>query len=389
MKRINIIALLLLVLWQGGRSQTVLEQIEQNNTILSALRKQADAEKIGNRTGLNPENPEVEFAYLWGNKAIGGNRTDMSVTQSFDFPTAYHYKRKVADEKNKQVDLKYLMERKDILLQAQQLCTELTYQNALHKNLSSRLHYAESIANAYGEKYKTGESNVLDFNRAKLNLSSARKELSACQIDRDYLLAELARLNGGIAIDYTVLHFEPVWVSPDFETLYAELRAKNLSLLYLQQETVVSKESEKLQRSLNLPKLSAGYMSEKVMTEHFQGVAVGVSIPLWENKNTVRQLRAQTLANQATEEDANLRYRNEASALHKKATHLLRVVADYKANALSADSSELLKKALDLGEVSLTDFILEMDMYLDVSNGLLEAERDLQHAIEELYQYFQ
>ena len=387
MKKINIIVLLLLALWQGVRSQTILEQIEQNNTILSALRQQTNAEKIGNRTGLNPENPEVEVAYLWGNEAVGGNRTNISAMQSFDFPTAYRYKRKVAGEKNKQADLKYLIERKDVLLQAQQLCTELTYQNALHKNLFNRLHYAEAIANAYGEKYKTGESSVLDFNRAKLNLSSAQKGLSACQIDRDYLLAELTRLNGGIAIDYTVSHFDPVGLNPDFETLYVELQAKNLSLLYLQQQTVVGKESEKLQRSLNLPKLSAGYVSEKVMTEHFQGVAVGVSIPLWESKNTVRQLKAQTLANQATEEDANLRYKNEASALYKKARHLMQVVADYKANALSADSSELLKKALDLGEVSLIDFILEMDMYLDVSNGLLEAERDLHLTYTELMQW--
>jgi hypothetical protein len=96
--------------------QSVLEQIEQNNTVLSALRKQAEAEKTGNKTGIYPANPEVEFHYLWGNRPETGNRIDFSASQSFDFPTAYHYKKKISDTQNQQVDLKYRIERKTVLL---------------------------------------------------------------------------------------------------------------------------------------------------------------------------------------------------------------------------------------------------------------------------------
>jgi outer membrane protein TolC len=334
------------------------------------------------------ENPEVEWGYLWGNNAAPGNRTDISAKQNFDFPTAYHYRKKVADEQNQQVDLKYQIERKNILLEAQRLCIELTYQNALYNALSERLRYAETIANAYGEKYKTGGISILDFNRAKLNLSSVTKAFNSCRIDKAYLSDELTRLNGGISLDYSTSTFQPVVINPDFEALYSDLKEKNLFLVYWQQETALSRESEKLQRSLNLPKFSAGYRSEKVSSaEHFQGVTVGISIPLWENKNTVKRIKAQTQANQASEEDANLRYRNEANALYRKAINLSEVIRNYQTNVLAANSTELLKKALDVGEISLIEFILETAIYFDVTKDLLEAERDLQLTVGELEQW--
>jgi hypothetical protein len=45
---------------------------------------------------------------------------------------------------------------------------------------------------------------------------------------------------------------------------------------------------EKKPRALNLPKISAGYKSERVSTKRFQGIT-GLSFPLWENKTTVRK----------------------------------------------------------------------------------------------------
>ena len=86
---------------------SVLAEIERNNTTLAAYRSNADADKMGNRTGLMPDNPEVAFNYLWGNPDQIGNRTDLAITQSFDFPTAYVYKSQLADMKNEQVEMEY------------------------------------------------------------------------------------------------------------------------------------------------------------------------------------------------------------------------------------------------------------------------------------------
>ena len=55
----------------------VLSQVEENNTTLKALREQAEADKLQNKTGIFLDDPEVGFNYLWGNPSNVGNQTDL------------------------------------------------------------------------------------------------------------------------------------------------------------------------------------------------------------------------------------------------------------------------------------------------------------------------
>ncbi len=384
------ITLLLLTLFNPVKSQTIseiLKQIEQNNTVLAALRQSGEAEKISNKTGIYLANPEVEYHYLWGNNSNVGNRTDFSATQSFDFPTAYHYKQKVSDGKNMQVDIQYQIECKKVLLEAKLLCIELIYQNTYSAELEKRLQHARQIANAYQSKYNKGETNILDLNKAKLNLLNAEKEINTILTEKDLLKAELIRLNGGNVIDFTLMSYENEILPSDFEKWYSSVKDNNLSIKYLQKGSEISKKTEKLQRSMNLPKFFAGYMSEKLVDEHFQGVTVGVSIPLWENKNTVKQIKAQTLAYQAAENDASFRFYNESKAMYQKAVKLRQIASDYSKSMESVNSSDLLKKALDAGELSLINYIQELGIYYDAINNLLQTERDYQLIVAEMKQW--
>ncbi len=372
---------------QAQSLDNVLTEIEQNNTVLSALRQQASAEKIGNKTGIYLSNPEVEFHYLWGNKYEIGNRTDISASQNFDFPTAYYHKKKLSDGKNDQVDLKYRIERKDVLLQAKQTCIELIYQLQWTAELEKRQNHARQVADAYQARYDKGDATILDLNKSKFNLLNVQKEMDIAQTEKDRLQAELIRLNGGKEILAPVQDYPSVLPASDFESWYTAMKDNNLLLQYYQQETALSKKNEQLQRSMNLPKFSAGYMSEKVLDEQFQGVTVGVSIPLWENKNTVKRIKAETQAYQATEADASLRFYNETKALFDKSRKLSKILSDYQSGMKVVNSSDLLKKALDAGEISLIDYTVELSVYYEAVNNLLETERDYQLTVAELGQW--
>jgi len=93
MKRLIIFLLAFISMTVNAAAQTsieeVLHEVEQNNTTLVALKQRVNAETIGNKTDLSLPNPEVEFNYLFGSPSSIGNRTDISVTQGFDFPTVY------------------------------------------------------------------------------------------------------------------------------------------------------------------------------------------------------------------------------------------------------------------------------------------------------------
>ena len=390
MKRIFLILILFIFgfhLFAQNNVEQVLTEVENNNTTLSALRKSVDAEKIGNKTGIYLQNPEVEFNYLWGSPSLIGNRTDISIRQTFDFPTAYSYRNQISNFRNEQAELEYNKQRKSILLKARLICVDLVFTNALKSELSKRLLYSKRIADSYKAKFDVGETNILEFNRAQLNLLNLSKETETVKLNRNELLAELAIINGGVPIEFIDREFQPIAIADDFEQWYVQAEQNNPVLKWLKQEIELRQKQEKLNTALSLPKLQAGYMSEKVVGEHFQGISLGISIPLYENKNAVKYAKAQTIAAQSIEKDNKLQFYNELKKLHTKAIDLQKSVNDYRQNLKSLDSSDLVAKALDKGQIELIDYILELSIYYQSVNQMLESERNLNKVVAELNQY--
>lgn len=362
----------------------VLQQIEANNTTLKALREQIESQKIGNRTGIYIPNPEVEFNYLWGNPKALGKRTDFAVTQSFDFPTAYGHRRNIADLQNANAELVYKSERTNLLLLAKQTFIELVYHNALAKEYSVRLDNAQRIAETYQIRLGKGDANILEYNKAKLNLTAVQTELAKIEAERVSLSSELNRMNGGKEIVITQDEFSPPMLPVNFEEWYSSVEAKNPVLQYVKGELEIGKEQVKLNRALSLPKFSTGYMSEKVMGEQFQGIALGVSIPLWENKNMQRHAKAQVRASEFALKDTKVQFYNRLQSLYLKASVLQQNALKFRQTITENRNDVLLKKALDSGEISLLDYLLEIGHYYDAIVQVLEAERDYELALAEL-----
>lgn len=366
---------------------SLLAEIEQNNTQLTALKKANEAEKLENRTGIYLENPEFEFHYLWGNPTSMGQRTDISIKQSFDFPTVYGHQNKISDLKNEQIELKYIKEQKAIILQAKQILFQLVFHNAQQEQLAERLEHAQSIASSYQAKFKVGECNVLEYNKSQLSLLNLQKEAESVKIEKESLLAALRSLNGGKEIVFENSSYELVSLPIDFEQWYLEAESNNPLLNWLKQEVELSQRQVKLSKAMSLPKLNAGYMSEKAGGEQFQGLIVGVSIPLWENKNTVKYAKANTDAMQSYAVDSKIVFYNHLMSLYEKAKSLQLNTDDYRAQLSKYEHSELLKKALDKGQITLIDYMLELSIYYTSQNNLLEMERDLNLCLAELYQF--
>jgi len=364
--------------------KTVLQQIETNNTTLAALRQQTEADKLGNRTGLTPANPEVEFNYLWGNPSVIGNRYDISVRQTFDFPTAYAHRNKIAGLQNENAELLYKAERLNVLLSAKKTCIELVYYNALAKEYAVRLQNAERIANVYKTKLEKGEANILEYNKAQLNLATVQTEIAQIETEQTALLSELKRLNGGKEIVFSENQYSVKMLPANFEEWYTTAESKSPVLQYVSTQIEIGKQEVRLQQALWLPKFSAGYMSEKVVGQHFQGVTVGMSIPLWENKNRVKQAKMQTQAAEAIFEDSKVQFFNRLQTLYQKAAALQQNAQKVRQSLTDNNNEPLLKKALDAGEISLLNYLLEIEFYYNTVNKVLETERDFELAVAEL-----
>jgi outer membrane protein TolC len=365
----------------------VLTEVEKNNTMLVAFRKSVDAEKIGNKTGIYLQNPEVAFNYLWGSPSAIGNRTDFSISQTFDFPTAYSFKNQISDLKNEQAELEYQKQLMDIRLKTSLICFDLIYANALQEKLIKRVEYAQSIAKSYQLKFEAGETNILEYNKAQLNLLNVSKELESIGIERNALLAELTGLNGGQTVDFSSSVFQITAIPADFEQWYVLAEQKNPTFRWLKKEIEISQKQTGLNRAMSLPKLQTGYMSESVVGQQFQGMTVGLTVPLWENKNKVKYAEANSQALESIDADNKIQFYNHLKGLHTKTIALHKNVNEYQSGLLAYNSSELSKKALDQGEISLIDFLMEFSLYYESINKLLELERDMHKTMAELNRY--
>jgi outer membrane protein TolC len=372
-----------------GSVDRIISEVEKNNTGLSALRSKAEAQKLGNKTGIYLKNPEIGFNYMWGSPTLIGNRTDMSFDQTFDFPTAYRYKGQIAAGRNEQVDMDYQQARFSLIQQVRQLCIDLAYTSSMQVEYIKRMENAQSIANSYQAKFDQGDAGIIDLNKARLNLLSIKKEVESNTIEQAALLAELASLNGGVPVPWSETTYPAREIPADFEQWYQKAESANPMLVRLKKEIEISGHQEKLQLALGLPKFSAGYLSEKIVGEHFQGVTLGMSLPLWENKNAVKQAQAQSLAVQDIQRDRKLMFYNQLKMYHAKAVSLRNSVGDYQLALKNIDNGVYLKKSLEAGEISLIDYILELSLYYEGQTRLLAAERDLNRVIAELYQFLE
>lgn len=374
-------------LFSQNAVETILKDIENNNTTLIAIRKDVDADKIGNRTGILPANPEAEFNYLSGNPSEIGNRVDFSIRQTIDFPTAYIYRNNISDLKDTQAELRYQDQLRNVMIQARLICTDLLYVNALRAELTKREENAGRIARSFKIKFETGDVGILEFNKAQINLLNIKKQAEQNEIERKSLLSELARLNGGNSVNFADSIFILPEPDPDFDSWFNSAAENNPSLQWLKEEIAVNQKNEKLNSAMGLPKISGGYMSEKVVGEQYQGVTMGVSVPLWENKNKVRFARAKTDAAQSIEADARLQFYNQMKALHSKVMELKISVTNFRGELEQYSNSALLLKALDKGEISLAEYIFELSMYYESTDKLLDMERSLSRTYVELNKY--
>ena len=365
----------------------VLKAIEQNNTTLRAARHSTTAEQLGNATDIFLPDPEVEVGHLWGNPSEVGNRTDLSVTQTFDIPTLLGMKSRVAQQQNDMVQWQFEAERIAILLEAKKYVLDAIYCNAMLKQLAIRQHHAEEFLANQKKMLEGGECNIIDYNNAVLVKVKLDADIQQMEVERTGVIAQLERLNGGKAITITADEFEPVLLPSNFEEWFATAESKNPALGYVKSEVELSKKQLALNKAQNLPSFSVGYISEHTPGEHLRGISLGVSIPLWSNRNKVKQAKAAIQAAEAKKVDAAHQLYGQLKALYTQVAGLQKTALAYRQTLPDAHNCELLEKALQSGAITQLEHIAQHSLYYESIDKAIEAERDYQKAYAELTAY--
>ncbi|WP_439183298.1 TolC family protein [Carboxylicivirga taeanensis] len=386
MKRLTILGVLMMAINVAGQNSIpqILEAIETNNLMLKSLRAQADAQIMANKTGLNPANPEVEYSYQWGNTSELGNKQEFHIRQSFDFPSAYRYRKMMHEHQNEQAERQYLHAYNQVMLSAQQIIYRLIAHNILQAEYQKRLGHAEQIAAAYHTKFDEGAANILERNKADINLLNARNALAQIQSEKQLLEEQLVQINGGNSLELN----SKEWPLDQLPLSYDDWFNANADIIpelaSLQEGVEANRYNEKLNKALSLPKITGGYSAETGAVDKFKGFSVGISIPLWENKNTVKQAKLSTLAIESQMAGTRLQLYHGLKALYLKANNMQTVANDYRRSLSTLNNTDLLQMALDAGEINILEYMMEVGIYYEAIENALNAELEYHLSVAQL-----
>jgi len=391
MKKSFYIILPLLVLSINIKAQTtidsVLSTIEKNNKTILTNVQYWEAKKLEYQTGLTPYNPKVDYDYLNGSPVGAGNQTDFAVAQSFDFPTAYSKKKQLSNEQIEQADFQIIATRQNVLLEAKLICIELVYRNKFQAEITKRKQSTEKWLNAFKIKLDKGEGNVLDVNKAKLQLIEINATFQENLSTIHQLNQKLTELNGGIVLGFTDTIYSPLPSIPTFDSLEAEIEANDPVRKYLEQEKVIGQKELALSKAMSLPKFETGYHYQAILGQRFNGIHFGLTIPLWENKNKVKAQQANLAFNDFNLQDHLNEHYYDIKQKYEKQSNLKITLTEYKTLFASINNVELLGKSLSLGQISTIEYFMEMTYYYDALNNYLKTEKEYNKIVAELYKY--
>lgn len=377
MKKNQIVTVALLLMGSSLYAQgNVRMAVETNNKELQVLRENLQVQQLENKEGNALPNPEVEFGYQWGVNDGQGDKKDLSVTQELEWATILGKKRSVSSAKNAINQLQYETERRNVMLQTDLLVIDLVYNKIMTDESQKRWTIAQQLEEAYQKMLERGEATSLDYNKARLNFLKETATMQNLSMEREKLESQLKLLNGGNAIEFSSDQYPFEEVIESFDSLWSRVEQTHPRLLMAEQSRQLSQKEYSAARAEMAPNLKLGYAGEWTKEENYQGLSVGLALPLWANRNKVKTMKANqqvvALQNETLKESMQI----ELKSLYAKMQSQKNLLQQYQSVASDYQGLELSEKAMKAGKITLLEYLMEQNTYLEMVEAYRAVERE-------------
>lgn len=360
-----------------------LQRIVESCRALNAAKSVAEAEKAENHTGLNLDNPELGFSYQWGQPGYVPDKKTIDLTQSFNFATLSGAKRNMADARDRVADASTLEARRNAAAEADALMTDIVYRRRLAQHYDSALLLVNNIYSAAEKARKKGNMNIVDVNSIRMEANALLTESKLNLIELNANLASLQRLAAGYKVTWNGDNYLPYSLPENFDSWSNEALLQSSDLILAKANASVADEEIKLRKKENLPNFSAGFTSEIVKDANYYGVALGVELPLWANSGKVKAAQAAKAAAMVEIENTEAEFRQRLQVLYDKAVVLHQLEIDSRKLRDECDIRPGLAKLYSAGQLSVHDYLSQLQPLLELDKKMIEAEHDYQLALTE------
>lgn len=389
--RSRIIFIITMVLCVGAMAQSpldrLLESIAQNNKSLKTTLGQVEADNIRQKTGIFLPNPTIEYNYMTGKPSELGNKTDFGVTQAFDFPSVYILQNKIAGLHGDANQYRFLSRKQEVLRQAAEIYAEQVFVNRYALLLKQLQGTTARFVAGLKTKFDLGAIDAVEYSQKKWLESVLQVKVRQNEIRKQTLTMKLTGLNGGIpmAVDDTI--YPATDPLPVLDTVISRILAHSPDLNFIRQQQVIREKEVKLAQSRWLPKFEAGYYSESTLNQDLQGLHLGMSIPLWENANTVKRTRSEERFTALQWEEYRNGLYSEISMLYEQYNLSKASLEEIRSGIEAADFNSYLDTLLKAGKIDASRFFYDLSGWLAINELYLGGELEMNQAYIRLKSY--
>ena len=364
----------------------VLRMVEKNNLQL----KSAHYAGLSTLSDMRSENSlgttSVEYSPFYSGGISGLASSELIVSQEVDFPTLYAARNKGMRSAGNVIGLEYSMLRRDILIEAWQLCIDLWAAERREEILKRRLGMADSLVDAVSRRMERGEATKLDENRVRLGKMTLMAEYGQNAVERDRLRHSLQALNGGIPVDSVWRTVADVAVLPACHVPEG-LGGVSLENLVAEANLTKARQDVKISRQGWLPTLTVGYRRNTDGNEAFHGFIVGASFPLFSASGRMKSARHRQAAAEWQLLEAEASREARLKSILDEALGLERMLQAYN-DSLMSQTLSLLESSVLHGEMPLSEYLAESELIFVKMQEKLDLEVQLQKVYSTLVECY-
>ena len=228
----------------------------------------------------------------------------------------------------------------------------------------------------------------METNKINLELLNVRNEARMNEAARTAKLQELAALNGGIAISFVDTAYVPVDQPASLADLQQEVLTADRRLQSLRSAQKAALRQISVSKAKGLPSFELGYrMNPSSGGQRYNGFLVGISIPLFSNRNNVKQAKAQSLYTDLQLESATTVVENELMQLYNRSVALKASIDEYRTELDRQNSLALLNKAIQAGQISMIEYFVDVTTLYQSLQNYMQLQNEYQKVMAQIYKY--
>ncbi|MEG1606613.1 MAG: TolC family protein [Mucinivorans sp.] len=337
--------------WGQNYSEFMGRVVAQSAQI-HALRATLSADSLGLRRGLNPLDPSLSVDYFMD----GEQSFEFKVEQNFDFPTLYHQRNKLSRLSVERSQAQFRADRFALLTTASDRYIAMAWAQRQVALLQGRADELEQMLALSTKSLSGGNTTALEQSKIEMLLRECKVSLVGQLSELSQAYKALRQL--GYPIDSSRIEVPTFTFSGSAQEFVQVAMACNNELEALRVDSLVGVHRTRLARQEWIPQVVLGYRLNRDQGALRHGLVAGITLPLWGNRNNVRQAKALSVASQATRQSREQQIQMSLENLYQAYQSAQQSLAQIDKMDIE-NYDQLLNKSFRAGQINAIDFLRE------------------------------